>query len=287
MKTIWVTGSKGQLGTEIRIQNKKPEQYNFIYTDIEELDLTNSEEVINFTIANKPDIIINCAAFTNVDKAESEKDAAFRLNSDVASLLSEISVEYNCTLIHISTDYVFDGKSSTPYEEYDPTSPQSVYGMSKLIGENTVLRNNRNLIIRSSWLYSAHGNNFLKTMLRLGKEKESLGVVYDQVGSPTSAADLALAILQICDKILASGENYGGIYHYSDEGVCSWYDFSKTIMKLANLKCIINPITTEQYPLPAKRPAYSVFNKKKIKDTFGIKIPYWRDSLESCIRQLI
>lgn len=287
MKTIWVAGSKGQLGTEIRIQNEKSEKFNFIFTDIDELDLTNSDSVKNFAVVNKPDIIINCAAYTNVDKAETDKDSAFRINSDVPSLLSEISVEQNCTLIHISTDYVFDGKSCRPYEEYDPTSPKSVYGMSKLIGENTALRNNRNLVIRTSWLYSAHGNNFLKTMLRLGKEKESLGVVYDQVGSPTSAADLAAAAMHICDLILSSENNYGGIYHFSNEGVCSFYDFAVMIMEQANLKCKINPITTDQYPLPAKRPAYSVLNKKKIKDTFGIQIPYWRDSAESCIKQLV
>lgn len=287
MKTIWIAGSKGQLGTEIRIQNEKNQKYKFLYTDIEELDLTNQQEVLKYASSTKPDIIINCAAYTNVDKAESDKDNAFRLNSDIPSLLSDISVNQNCILIHISTDYVFDGKSFRPYEEYDPTSPQSVYGMSKLIGENTVLRNNRNLVIRTSWLYSAHGHNFLKTMLRLGKEKEFLSVVFDQVGTPTSAADLASAVIQICDALSSSEENYGGIYHFSNEGVCSWYDFSIMIMKTAGLNCAVSPITTDQYPLPAKRPAYSVLNKKKIKNTFGIDIPYWKDSAETCIKQLI
>jgi dTDP-4-dehydrorhamnose reductase len=287
MKTIWVAGSKGQLGTEIRIQNEKNQKFRFLYTDIEELDLTNEQEVIKYTTANKPDIIINCAAYTNVDKAESDKDNAFRLNSDIPSLLSNISINQNSILIHISTDYVFDGKAYKPYEEHNPTSPQSVYGMSKLIGENAVLHNNKNLVIRTSWLYSVHGHNFLKTMLRLGKEKEFLSVVFDQVGSPTSAADLAHSIIQICDIISSSDANYGGIYHYSNEGVCSWFDFALMIMKTAKLNCNVSPITTDQYPLPAQRPAYSVLNKKKIKNTFGIQIPYWRDSAEGCIKQLI
>jgi dTDP-4-dehydrorhamnose reductase len=280
MKTIWVTGSNGQLGNEIRLQNKKPELYNFIYTDIDELDLTNRYGVRKFAELNKPDIIINCAAYTNVDKAETDKETAFQLNRDIPALLSEISEVQNCILIHISTDYVFDGKTYKPYEENDPTSPQSVYGMSKLIGENFVLRNNKNLVIRTSWLYSANGTNFAKTMLRLGKEKENIGVVFDQIGSPTFAADFADAIHQICNKILSSSHNYGGIYHYSNEGVCSWYDFALAIMKSASNSCKVLPITTDQYPLPAHRPAYSVLNKDKIKKVFEIEIPHWTVSLE-------
>jgi dTDP-4-dehydrorhamnose reductase len=287
MKKIWVSGSKGQLGTELFLQCNKLKDYTFLFTDIEELDLTDSASVQAFYEINRPDILINCAAYTNVDKAESEKEKAYSLNRDIPALLSDLAYKNNAVLIHISTDYVFDGRSNIPYTEEDKTSPQSVYGQSKLEGEKAILKSAKNIVIRTSWLYSPHGRNFVKTMLRLGKEKKELGVVSDQIGSPTYAGDLANAILQISAEITATRKNFCGIYHYSDEGECSWYDFAKEIMEKAGLNCIVKPITTDQYPLPAKRPAYSVFSKSKIKEAFGLAIPYWKDSLAVCIRKLI
>jgi dTDP-4-dehydrorhamnose reductase len=287
MKTIWVTGSKGQLGTELFLQHKNLQNANFLFTDIVELDLTNETLVQEFIKQYKPSYIINCAAYTNVDKAETDSDAAYKLNHDVPRRLSQISLENNCLLIHISTDYVFNGANSLPYTEENPTSPQSVYGSSKLAGEVEVLKNHRNIVIRTSWLYSAHGSNFLKTMLRLGKERDILNVVFDQTGSPTSAADLAHSILNITGQYITTEQNFGGIYHFSNEGVCSWYDFAVEIMKIAELNCKVKPITSDKYPSPVKRPAYSVLNKSKIKDTFGIEIPYWKDSLEKVYSQII
>jgi dTDP-4-dehydrorhamnose reductase len=286
MKTIWVTGSKGQLGTELSLQYKKLAGYNFVFTDIDELDLTHEKAVVNFFETNKPDLIVNCAAYTAVDKAEEESDKAFLINRDVPKLLSEICKKFNSTLIHISTDYVFDGESCRPYNESDPTNPQSVYGQTKLEGEEFVLLGEKNLVIRTSWLYSAHGSNFMKTMIRLGKEKKEIGVVFDQVGTPTSAAELADAILSIIDDMISSSINKPGIYHYSNEGVCSWYDFAIEIMKVAGLSCKVKPITSDQYPAAAKRPAFSVFNKKKIKESFNFEIPYWKESLEKVLLSL-
>jgi dTDP-4-dehydrorhamnose reductase len=286
MKTIWVCGSKGQLGTEIYLQHEKIRHANFLFTDVAELDLTNKDKVWSFVQQHKPAFIINCAAYTNVDKAETDKESAYLLNRDIPSILSKISIETNCILIHISTDYVFSGVNCIPYKEDDPTSPRSVYGESKLAGETEVLKNDKNIIIRTSWLYSAHGANFLKTMLRLGREKDKLNVIYDQVGTPTSAADLANEILQIVLQLVSSEQNMGGIYHFSNEGVCSWYDFAIEIMKIAGLDCKIAPITSDQYPSIVKRPSYSVLNKSKIKDTFGIGIPYWKDSMKMVYRQL-
>lgn len=287
IKTIWITGSKGQLGTELQLQQEKLINTRFLFTDIEELDLTDREAVIRFAQEEKPTIIINCAAYTAVDKAEEEPDKAFLLNRDVPAYLAKAAENVNAILIHISTDYVFDGTASSPIKETDATNPQSVYGRSKLAGEQAVMKNPENLVVRTAWLYSAHGHNFLKTMLRLGKEREEIGVVSDQLGSPTSAADLADALLEISNQIINGKKDAGGIYHYSNEGMCSWYDFAKAIMEIANLDCRVNPITTEQYPAPAKRPQYSVFNKEKIKKTFGILIPDWDDSAKKLIDQLI
>jgi dTDP-4-dehydrorhamnose reductase len=287
MNTIWVAGSKGQLGTEFSLQHGKLSNTNFLFTDIEELDLTNEKLVKEFVQQHKPNFIINCAAYTNVDKAESDKELAYNLNSNVPALLCKMSMETNCLLIHVSTDYVFDGTNCLPYKEEDPTNPQSVYGTSKLAGEFEVLKNKKNIVIRTSWLYSAHGSNFLKTMLRLGKERDALNVVYDQVGTPTSAADLANEILHIVSKLILEDNDRGGIYHFSNEGVCSWYDFSIEIMKLAGLSCKVSPITSDKYPSPVKRPSFSVLNKSKIKEAFGAEIPYWKDSLLSVYKQYI
>jgi dTDP-4-dehydrorhamnose reductase len=286
MKKIWVTGSKGQLGTEILLQKELVSTARFLFTDIEELDLCDDKKVKEFMLSNKPDIVINCAGYTAVDKAEEDEENAFRLNMNVPAMLSELSGESGSKFIHISTDYVFDGELNRPYTEEDNPNPQSVYGTSKLAGEKEVLKNNASLIIRTAWLYSAHGHNFMKTILRLGKERDSIGVVFDQVGSPTSAADLANAILMICNKLITEEKDFGGIFHYSNEGVCSWYDFALQIKQIAKLPFRINPITTDQYPLPAKRPVYSVFNKSKIKSVFNLEIPYWADSLKECLQKL-
>jgi dTDP-4-dehydrorhamnose reductase len=285
--TIWITGSKGQLGTELQLQQEKLTNTRFLFTDIEELDLTNRQAVIEFALNEKPAIIINCAAYTAVDKAEEEQEKAFLLNRDVPAFLTEAAEKVKAILIHISTDYVLDGTANTPYKETDDTNPQSLYGKSKLAGEEAVLKNPENLVLRTSWLYSAHGHNFLKTMLRLGKEREEIGVVSDQLGSPTSATDMADALLEISKQIMDGKKDAGGVYHYSNEGKCSWYDFAKAIMKTAKLDCRVNPITTEQYPTPAKRPQYSVLDKGKLKDTFGINIPDWQESAEKVIGQLI
>ena len=287
MNTIWITGSKGQLGTELQIQQEKLTDTRFLFTDIEELDLTNKQAVIDFTLKEKPAVIINCAAYTAVDKAEEEPDKAFLLNRDIPAFLTEAAEKAHAILIHISTDYVFDGTANSPYNETDKTNPQSEYGKSKLAGEIAVLEGARNLVIRTSWMYSAHGQNFLKTMLRLGKEREEIGVVSDQVGSPTSAADFANALLEISKQILEGKKDAGGIYHYSNEGICSWYDFARAIMETAKLDCKVNPITAAQYPAPAKRPQYSVFDKGKIINTFGINIPPWELGLSNTYSQLM
>ncbi len=286
MKRILITGANGQLGIELRKISNEFSNFSYLFTDIDSLDLTDNQAIKAFFNKNHFDYIINCAAYTAVDKAETEPEKAFEINAVVPAQLTEISKNDKCRLIHISTDYVFDGKSCVPYVETDNVSPQSVYGKSKLAGENEVLKNNENIIIRTSWLYSANGNNFLKTMLKLGKEKEMLNVVFDQTGTPTSATDLARAILVICNKISTENKNYGGIYHYSNEGVCSWFDFAVEIMEMAGLKCKVVPVTTDQYPLPAKRPAYSVLNKSKIKSIFGLNIPHWKKSLKEILSEL-
>jgi len=286
MKKILITGSKGQLGTELFLQHTKLANYQFLFTDIEELDLTNRKSVLEMTQIEKPDVIVNCAAYTAVDKAEEEPEKAFLLNRDIPAHLTEAALAVDATLIHISTDFVFDGKNKIPYKESDKPEPLSVYAESKYAGELEVLKNKDNIVIRTSWLYSAHGNNFMKTMLRLGKEKEEIGVVNDQFGTPTSAADLAGAILRIIQKILGSELNYGDIYHYSNEGICSWYEFAAEIIKLAGLQCLVKPLTTVEYPLPAKRPAYSVMDKSKIKETFKIQIPEWKDSLGKVLKTI-
>ena len=287
MKKVLVTGANGQLGSELKKIGPVFPSFAYQYIDLDTLDLTDQHAVNRYFDQHHFDYIINCAAYTAVDKAESEPEKAFRINAGVPGMLQEISLKSHCRLIHLSTDYVFDGRSSVPYNETDPTSPQSVYAKSKLTGEQEVLKSPENIVIRTSWLYSAQGTNFLKTMLRLGKERESLNVVYDQIGTPTSAADLADAILRICSHIDSTGEKASGIYHYSNEGVCSWYDFALEIMEMAGLNCNVNPITSDQYPLPAQRPAFSVLNRAKIKAAFGLEIPHWRKSLEKVVKTVL
>ncbi len=286
MKKIWVTGAKGQLGTELYSQHSKLRQCEFLFTDIEEMDLTQKKAVMDFVRNENPDVIINCAAYTAVDKAEEEPEKAFLLNRDIPAYLTEAAASIDALLIHLSTDYVFDGTKDRPYTENDRPNPISAYAESKYAGEREVLKNPKNIILRTSWLYSAQGTNFLKTMLRLGKEKEELTVVNDQFGIPTSATDLAGALLYMVKHILSDKEDYGGIYHYSDEGWCSWYDFAVEIMRLTGLNCHVKPVTTAQYPLPAKRPMYSVMDKSKIKRVFGIEIPEWRESLLKVLKTI-
>ena len=284
MLNVLVTGSNGQVGSEIReLSSNYP--YNFFFTDRETLDITNEEALKSFIQTNNINAIINCAAYTAVDKAQSDEQTADLVNRKAVKKLAKLSLEFNIKLIHISTDYVFDGKAYKPYCEEYQTNPQSVYGKTKLDGELEMIKINphNSIIIRTSWVYSSFGANFVKTMLRLGKEKESLGVIFDQVGTPTYAKDLAKTILDILPQI---DNQKVEIYNYSNEGVLSWYDFAKEIMKMAKLPCQINPIETFQYPTPAKRPHYSLLNKSKIKKEFNIIIPYWKDGLDDCLRRL-
>lgn len=280
---ILVTGANGQLGSEIKELSKSHSSTEFIFTDIDELDLTDIKVAEKFIREVRPNYIVNCAAYTAVDKAESDKEFARLLNATIPGELARISKLYNSRYIHISTDYVFSGKSHLPLKEDDETLPPSVYGQTKLEGEKQVMSQTDAIIIRTSWLYSKHGNNFVKSMLKFGKEREHLGVVFDQIGSPTSAADLATAILSVIDFSEMNSCWNNGIYHYSNEGVCSWFDFAVEIMKFGKIDCHVNPIESHEYPVPAPRPAYSVMNKKKIKTTFNLNIPFWRDSLEKVI----
>ena len=281
---ILVTGSMGQLGSEIK-ELSSNYNYNFFFTTRDDIDITSKDSIKEFCQTNSINVIINCAAYTAVDKAESDEINADLVNSKAVKKLSIIAKELNIKLIHISTDYVFDGKNFKPYVEEFQTNPQSVYGKTKLDGENELLDINplNSIIIRTSWVYSYYGNNFVKTMLRLGKEKEELGVIFDQVGTPTYAKDLAITILDIIPQIENSKVE---IYNYSNEGVLSWYDFAKEIMKMAKLDCKIKAIETYQYPTPAKRPHFSLLNKSKIKSKFNLEIPYWKDGLDDCLKRL-
>ncbi|WP_152018788.1 dTDP-4-dehydrorhamnose reductase [Aliarcobacter butzleri] len=281
---VLVTGSNGQLGSEIK-ELSNLYSYNFFFTNRTNIDITNKDNIKDFCQTNNINVIINCAAYTAVDKAESDIENADLVNRKAVKKLAIVSSELNIKLIHISTDYVFDGKNFKPYKEEFQTNPQSIYGKTKLDGEKELINVNpkNSIIIRTSWVYSFYGNNFVKTMLRLGKEKESLGVIFDQVGTPTYAAHLAKIILDIIPNIK---NNKVEIYNYSNEGVVSWYDFAKEIMKMAKINCKINPIESFQYPTPAVRPHYSLLNKAKIKKEFNIEIPYWKDGLDDCLKRL-
>lgn len=284
MINVLVTGSNGQLGSEIK-ELSVDYEYNFFFADRDTLDISNQNDINEFISLNNITIIINCAAYTAVDKAENEEKSADNINHKAVKYLAQISKEKNIKLIHISTDYVFDGTNYKPYSEEDKTNPNGVYGRTKLEGEKVLQEINpkNSIIIRTSWVYSSYGENFVKTMLRLGKERDELGVIYDQVGTPTYARDLAKIILEILPNIKNEEVQ---IYNYSDEGVLSWYDFAKEIMRMAKLTCAINPIETKEYPTPATRPSYSLLNKSKIKNEFNIFIPYWKDSLEECLKKM-
>ena len=284
-QSILITGAKGQLGCEL--QNLIPfyPHYRFFPTDVDTLDLCDKEAIKSFLNKNRIGYVINCAAYTAVDKAEDNVALCYQINRDAVRNLAEAAGEQS-KIIHVSTDYVFDGTSHKPLRETDQTNPQSVYGKSKLEGEQLLLQITAgSIIIRTAWLYSSFGNNFVKTMIRLGKEKNSLNVVDDQLGTPTYAADLAKAILHIIDESEKSGTFQSGVYHFSNEGVCSWYEFCLKIHELAGIKtCKVNPVSTAEYPTKAHRPAYSVLDKTKIKETFSLSIPPWEESLKNAIQ---
>lgn len=282
---ILITGANGQLGNEMRILAKQS-VHNCIFTDVDELDITHCNAIRKMVAEQKIDIIVNCAAYTNVDKAEDELDFAYLLNSQAVENLALVAKESDTLLIHISTDYVFSGESSTPYTEEDETCPIGIYGKTKCQGEEAILRSGcKYIIIRTSWLYSEFGNNFVKTMLRLTAEKSMLNVVFDQVGTPTYASDLAKAIYQIIENKKYEGKD--GIYHFSNEGVCSWYDFATLITYYSNhTSCKILPCHSNEFPSKVSRPNFSVLDKTKIKETFGISIPYWQESLLECLKKM-
>jgi dTDP-4-dehydrorhamnose reductase len=285
---ILVTGSNGQLGKELKKTAASFPQFDFIFLSKEDLPIHHFEMVRHYFNTYQPDYCINCAAYTAVDRAEQEKDRAFQINGEAAGVLAAVCKEHHTKLIHISTDYVFDGTATVPYKEDSPTNPQSVYGESKLEGEKQVIQfNPESIIIRTSWVYSEYGKNFVKTMLKLIKEKSEISVVDDQVGSPTYAADLADVILQIIIfNIQHSTLNIQGVYHFSNNGIISWYDFAVAIKELTNSNCKINPIVTSQYPTPAKRPAYSVLNNAKIQQSFGVNLKDWKFSLAVCLQRI-
>lgn len=285
VKKIVITGARGQLGTHLDMLSKNSAN-KWLATDVAELDLTDKEAVSRFFDTERPDIIVNCAAYTNVDKAEDDAECAELINKTAVSYLAEECAKSGATLIHVSTDYVFGGDGNTPKSESDATSPLGVYGRTKLDGEKAVEASGcHHIIIRTAWLYSAFGNNFVKTMLRLTSEKERLNVVFDQTGSPTYAGDLADAIFEIVEKSLYEGHD--GIYHYTNEGVCTWYDLARETATLAgNDKCVISPCRSSEFPSKVERPHYSVLDKRKFKETFGIIPPYWSDSLKKCLAEL-
>lgn len=279
---ILITGSKGQLGLELASLGYQFPNFHLFCTDKFSLNILNFEESEQYVSKNKIDVIVNCAAYTDVNKAEDEFEMADEVNHLAVKNLGLIAKKHHIKLIHISTDYVFDGNSEIPYEESDTTNPQNAYGISKLNGEKALLEINpkNSLIIRTSWLYSEFGNNFVKSMLKLSKEKESITVVSDQIGSPTYAKDLALAILQIIQAI--SSEDLQ-IYHYANKGQCSWFDFASAIMKIANQNCEVLPIPSSAFKTKAKRPKYSLLNTDKIQHTFNLEIPNWEDALRECV----
>ena len=281
---ILITGCNGQLGNEMQLLEKENPQHQYFNTDVAQLDITNPEAIEEFVSNNAIDIIVNCAAFTAVDKAESSQELCHLLNAKAPEYLAAAVAKRGGYLVQVSTDYVFDGTNHTPYTEDEATCPNSVYGSTKLEGEKLAMAACANtMIIRTAWLYSTFGNNFVKTMIRLGQEKPELGVIFDQIGTPTYAGDLAAAIMAAINHGIVPG-----IYHFSNEGVISWYDFTKAIHRIAGItSCHFKTLHTAEYPTPAARPHYSVLDKTKIKQTYGIEIPYWEESLEKCVAKLL
>jgi dTDP-4-dehydrorhamnose reductase len=287
LKRILITGANGQLGNEMRLLAKEYENFTFDFTDIAELDLCNAEAVMEYCERTKPAYIINCAAYTAVDRAEDDIELCRKVNRDAVENLAKAATVVGAKVLHVSTDYVFDGSNTTPYLETDPVCPASAYGRTKLEGEEVLQAFCKDyIIVRTAWLYSEFGTNFVKTMIRLGKEKEALNVVSDQIGSPTFARDLADALMDIVSAA-EKGNFKTGIYHYSNEGICSWYEFTLKIHELAGITtCKVSPIPAKDYPAKAPRPAYSVLSKEKIKADYGIHIPAWEESLADCIAKL-
>lgn len=280
---ILVTGANGQLGNEMRVLAKENPQHTYYFTDVQELDICDEQAVWALVTGKQIEVVVNCAAYTAVDKAEDDMELCDKLNRVAPGILACAAQANGAALIQVSTDYVFDGTAHIPYTEEVPTCPASVYGATKLAGEQGVMKHcEKVMVIRTAWLYSIYGNNFVKTMLRLGRERENLGVIFDQVGTPTYANDLARAIYAAIDKGIVRG-----VYHFSNEGVCSWYDFTLAIHRLAGItSCKVKPLHTADYPAKAPRPHYSVLDKTKIKQTFGIEIPHWEESLKRCIALL-
>lgn len=280
---ILITGANGQLGNEMRVLSAENAEHSYFFTDVQELDICDQQAVMAFVTDNEIDIIVNCAAYTAVDNAEDNKELCNKLNNLAPGYLAQAAQSRGAALIQVSTDYVFDGTAHIPYTEEEPTCPASVYGSTKLAGERNVMEHcEQSVIIRTAWLYSIYGNNFVKTMMRLGRERESLGVIFDQVGTPTYANDLAAVIYTIINDGVVRG-----IYHFSDEGACSWYDFTVAIHRLSGItSCRVKPLHTADYPTKAARPHYSVLDKTKIKSTFNLDIPHWEASLERCIALL-
>ncbi len=283
LKKILVTGAKGQLGSELNVLSSAYSQFEWVFTDWQELDLCDLDNLQQNIAKINPQIIINCAAHTAVDKAESEVELSDVLNHQSVALMAKWSSQNNCQFIHVSTDYVFDGNSATALTETAPTNPINVYGVTKLAGEKACLRENPEaIIIRTSWVYSSFGNNFVKTMSRLMQEKDSLSIVNDQIGSPTYAADLAQAIM----TIMVHSDWKSGIYHFSNEGEISWYEFALAIQEIGGFECEISGIASSNYPTPAKRPMFSLLDKSKIKATFGVVVPEYKESLRKCMQLL-
>ncbi|MBQ3999175.1 MAG: dTDP-4-dehydrorhamnose reductase [Paludibacteraceae bacterium] len=277
---ILITGSNGQLGNEMRVLSAQHPKHSYFFTDVEELDITDKQAVSAFVAQNAIDLIVNCAAYTNVDKAEEDEATAMRINADALSVLGGQGIR----VIHVSTDYVFSGDEHIPCRETDPVAPRTAYGRTKYEGEKRLLAVcPEAVILRTAWLYSEFGNNFVKTMIRLGKEKKELGVVFDQIGTPTYAADLAQAIFTVIEAPVW----HSGIYHFTNEGVCSWYDFTVAIHELAGITtCRVRPILSEEYQYKTPRPHYSVLDKTKFKKTYNVEIPYWLDGLKRCVTHL-
>ena len=292
---ILVTGANGQLGNEMRVVSKTRSEHEWFFTDVQELDITDREAIRTFMKQHKINAVVNCAAYTNVDKAEADEQTAYLINALAAENLAVVATEVKALLVHISTDYVFDGNASVPYKESDTPDPKTAYGRTKLAGEQLILAACPDaFIIRTAWLYSSFGNNFVKTMLRLGVERDTISVVNDQIGTPTYAADLAktiMIILTVTTHLPSVSANhlaasFPRIYHFTNEGVCSWYDFTREIHRLTGIQCQVLPITSDQYPQKTPRPHFSVLDKHKISEDFGILIPQWQDSLAECLKIL-
>ncbi len=287
MISILVTGAKGQLGSEFKKKSADFPGMLFHFTDIEELDITDTGAVNDFLDKNQVQYLVNCAAYTAVDKAEDEPDPAMQLNAVAVKILAVESARRDIQLIHISTDYVFDGEKNHPYLEDDQVNPRTVYGHSKLAGEKAVHQTGNGIIIRTSWLFSVFGHNFVKTILRLSQEKDRLNVVFDQTGSPTNAKDLAAAILEMIRRDHGEGKKPRyDVYHYSNSGMCSWYEFAESIVKLSGSGCTVEPVESVDFPTRAARPRYSVFDKGKWQGDYPVSIPHWKDSLKDCLKEL-